>query len=54
MTRISPGLLITSIFLCGTQLFVARTSLSQINYVIRVQTTLNNKETTDKKKWAGT
>jgi hypothetical protein len=31
--------------------FVARTSLSKINYAIPVQTALNNKETTDKKKW---
>jgi len=34
--------------------FVARTSLGQINYVILVQTTLNNKETADKTKWAET
>jgi len=34
--------------------FVARTSLGQINYVILVQTTLRNKETTDKTKWAET
>ena len=33
---------------------MARTSLGQINYVILVQTSLNNKETTDKTKWAET
>ena len=54
MTRISNCLLITSTFLCGTQLFWGQNFTEQLNYVILVQTTLNNKETTDKKKWAET